>query len=152
MPTPVVEAAGFLIYRRDAGHAEPSFLLLRNRERGEWGFPKGHRDPSDTDLLVTACRELAEETGLSDVLVHSAFRRTVEYEVTTKRDHRATKRVTYLLARTEVTTVNLSAEHDAFVWAHPVEAIQMLKFDVLHKLLAAAVDFLVPSERSSHLL
>jgi len=47
-----------------------SFLLMRRSERpddpwsGHWSLPGGRRDPTDTDLLHTALRELEEECGI----------------------------------------------------------------------------------------
>jgi 8-oxo-dGTP pyrophosphatase MutT (NUDIX family) len=43
---------------------EGVFILLIFHKGGKhWGFPKGHKDPYETDL-ETAKRELKEETGL----------------------------------------------------------------------------------------
>lgn len=52
--------------RRD----DESILLIRRTEReddpwsGHWSFPGGRRDPTDSDLLHTALRELEEECGI----------------------------------------------------------------------------------------
>ena len=54
-----------------ASAPEPSILLMRRAKRpgdpwsGHWSFPGGRRDPSDTDLLDTALRELREECGVT---------------------------------------------------------------------------------------
>jgi len=39
-------------------------LLIVHKGGKHWGFPKGHKDPGETDMQ-TAERELREETGLS---------------------------------------------------------------------------------------
>lgn len=39
-------------------------LLVQNLGSGNWGFPKGHREPSDLSWRDTAVREVEEETGL----------------------------------------------------------------------------------------
>ena len=58
-------SAGGVVLRIDAGH--PLYLLIRDSYRN-WGFPKGHVEvgerPEDAAL-----REVAEETGLSDLAV-----------------------------------------------------------------------------------
>lgn len=38
-------------------------LLIFHQKGRHWSFPKGHKDPGETDL-ETAIRELKEETGL----------------------------------------------------------------------------------------
>ncbi|PKK39843.1 hypothetical protein ABB02_00903 [Clostridiaceae bacterium JG1575] len=42
---------------------EGRYLILQHRA-GHWDFPKGHREPGETDE-ETAQREVAEETGLA---------------------------------------------------------------------------------------
>jgi 8-oxo-dGTP pyrophosphatase MutT (NUDIX family) len=42
---------------------EISVLLIFHKGGKHWGFPKGHKNPEETDL-ETAQRELKEETGL----------------------------------------------------------------------------------------
>ena len=51
--------AGFILFAPDF-----KFLLVQDAKTKKWGFPKGHREPMDTDDLSTAQRELTEETGL----------------------------------------------------------------------------------------
>lgn len=41
-----------------------STLLVCDARTGKWGFPKGHREDSDSSDLATAVRECHEETGL----------------------------------------------------------------------------------------
>ena len=60
-------SAGGVIFRRgsrDAGDAQ--FLLILDGH-GNWGFPKGHVEGKEK-LLATARREVAEETGLDDLI------------------------------------------------------------------------------------
>ena len=44
---------------------EPLFLLVK-QTGGYWSFPKGHRENNET-AMETAKRELAEETGVTEV-------------------------------------------------------------------------------------
>ncbi len=66
---------GELIDRRNfTGHLTASamiydavaerFLLLKHHSLGMWLQPGGHVESSDVSLLASACREVAEETGL----------------------------------------------------------------------------------------
>ncbi len=59
-------SAGGIIFRpADAG---PQYLLILDGN-GNWGFPKGHLVPGETSLEA-ARREIAEETGLADLVLH----------------------------------------------------------------------------------
>jgi 8-oxo-dGTP pyrophosphatase MutT (NUDIX family) len=55
-----------VVFRRSP--AGPRFLLILDRN-GNWGFPKGHLDGRETPLDA-ACREVAEETGLGNLVLH----------------------------------------------------------------------------------
>ena len=49
-----------------------SVLLIRHPKLGRWLQPGGHVEPADADLLATARREAAEETGLGRLSVESS--------------------------------------------------------------------------------
>lgn len=53
------EAAGFMLYARATGRV----LFLLRAADGTWDLPGGMAERSDQDLIDTALRELAEETG-----------------------------------------------------------------------------------------
>ena len=40
-------------------------LLVQDAKTKKWGFPKGHREEEDTSDIVTAQREVFEETGIA---------------------------------------------------------------------------------------
>lgn len=60
-------SAGGVVYRR-AGPADLHFLLIRDSYQN-WGFPKGHLEAGEPPADA-ARREIAEETGLSDLMLH----------------------------------------------------------------------------------
>jgi 8-oxo-dGTP pyrophosphatase MutT (NUDIX family) len=58
--------AGTLVLSHDLD----AVLLNLHRKAGRWFHFGGHWEPDDPTLLVTAGREAAEESGLSDLLVY----------------------------------------------------------------------------------
>ena len=57
VPDPDVIAAGAVVVRKGA------VLLVHRPKYDDWSFPKGKQDPGEDDV-VTAVREVAEETGV----------------------------------------------------------------------------------------
>lgn len=127
-------ASGIILFRREGAAAR--LLLLRNRDSGHWGFPKGRRDPSDAHEVHTALRELREETGYDAVVLHPGFRVELSYLVRTA-PAPYSKRVTYFLAEAPAREPDLSAEHDRAAWATPAE-VEMLLAHMQMKDLARA--------------
>ena len=60
-------SAGGVVFRRSADD-EVRFLLIRDSYRN-WGLPKGHLEPGEPPADA-ARREVAEETGLGDLILH----------------------------------------------------------------------------------
>lgn len=64
----VDERAAVILLLRPREELEALFVRRAEREGDPWsghvGLPGGHREPGDPDLVGTALRELAEETGL----------------------------------------------------------------------------------------
>jgi len=63
-------SAGGVVFRRGTG-GEPHYLLIRDSYQN-WGFPKGHLERSEPPLEA-ARREVAEETGLDDLVAHGGL-------------------------------------------------------------------------------
>ncbi|MGD0993219.1 MAG: NUDIX hydrolase [Gemmatimonadales bacterium] len=60
-------SAGGVVFRRTPENGA-LFLLIRDSYRN-WGFPKGHVEPGE-ERADAARREVAEETGLADLVIH----------------------------------------------------------------------------------
>ena len=127
-----VESAGFVLVH------DGRVLLLRNRDRREWGLPKGHREDGET-LDATARRELEEETGIRELEVDPAFRRELSYPVVDGKRGAATKTATYFLGRVKSADVTLSKEHDQRRWATAAEADALLSHEHLRALVRDAL-------------
>jgi 8-oxo-dGTP pyrophosphatase MutT (NUDIX family) len=64
-------SAGGIVFRRGEDGVT-RFLLIRD-SYDNWGFPKGHLE-EDESPVDAARRETAEETGLTDLVVHGPIR------------------------------------------------------------------------------
>lgn len=62
-------SAGGVVFRMEDGRAV--FLLIRDSYQN-WGFPKGHLERGERPEAA-ACREVTEETGLSDLSVRGSI-------------------------------------------------------------------------------
>ena len=68
-PVPIEEtSAGGVVFRRVNGD-QPAFLLIRDSYRN-WGLPKGHVEAGE-EAAEAALREVAEETGLTDLALRA---------------------------------------------------------------------------------
>jgi len=107
-------AAGFFLRRWQARGWR--WLLLKARKHGEWGFPKGHRDPGEL-LLQTARRECREESGLSVIRPEGR-----PYRIGYQNEKGRHKLVYYFPGLTAQHRFSLSDEHLAAAWldAHAV--------------------------------
>lgn len=116
--TSAVVAAG-LILRCDTATGS-RWLLLRANKHGEWGFPKGHQEGTES-LLTTALRECAEECGIALIAIEGK-----PLEATYRLPNGRTKSVIYYPAVTSQLDVTLSAEHNAYAWLDAKAVIKHL--------------------------
>jgi 8-oxo-dGTP pyrophosphatase MutT (NUDIX family) len=64
-------SAGGVVFRRAAA-GDTTFLLIRDSYKN-WGFPKGHLE-SNEPPAEAARREVAEETGLDELILHGPIK------------------------------------------------------------------------------
>jgi len=131
-------SAGFVVFRRRNGHLE--VLLIRSSEYSYWGFPKGLVDEGESDEEA-ARRELAEETGLTDIEIVDGFKTTDKYFYQRK-GKRIFKTVTFFAAFARSGQVRLSYEHSDYVWVEARKALSLIKYKSLRKVLRQALQFL----------
>jgi len=131
-------SAGFVVFRRGDGHLE--VLLIRSSEYSYWGFPKGLVDEGESDEEA-ARRELAEETGLTDIEIVDGFKTTDRYFYQ-REGKRIFKTVTFFAAFVRSGQVRLSYEHSDYVWVEARKALSLIKYKSLRDVLRQALQFL----------
>ena len=132
-------SAGAVVYRKTA-EGGILFLLLQSAHGKPWGFPKGKLDAGENEVQA-ARREIAEESGLTDIELDLSFRFTIYYNY---RSGHATikKTVTYFIARSHTDTVRISWEHVAYRWASYEEAIELVVYENARNTLKQAHEHL----------
>ena len=139
-PSPLETSCGFILLNFD------SFLLLQYPQ-GHWSFPKGHVEKGDTDHHSTASRELTEETGITDITIDPEWTQKTEYTFFRK-GRETPKEVFWYLAETDELEVNLSKEHNNYLWLQFKEAEEQITFEQEKELLRSARRYLRSNGRS----
>jgi len=112
-------------------------ILLLQYPQGHWDFPKGHIEAEDSNHKATAARELAEETGISDIEFIDGFEYRTVYDFRHK-GKRIDKQVFWYIAETETMTVKISHEHREHLWLEWESAMSQLTHDESRGILTAA--------------
>lgn len=135
------EAFGIIpILRRDDTYL---FLLIQHHA-GHWGFPKGHADPGES-AVQAACRELVEETGISDYKLVDTISFTEQYTFMRDRQ-RFQKTVIYFPALVLSPAVTHQKEEiRAYTWANFETAIARLSFGGARRILTDVIEYLATS-------
>ena len=131
-------SAGVILFHN---RATREYLLLDYGSH--WDFPKGHIEEGE-DPVVTARRELGEETGIQDARFISGFMERMRYFYR-RAGEQMRKVVIYFLAETAGDAVTLSHEHCGYLWVSYEEGLQRLTFKTAKDLLTKAHNFLEAS-------
>ncbi len=142
MPVRLERSAGVLVYRNPV---DPHFLLLDYGKH--WDYAKGHVEEGEDDLTA-ARRELAEETGITDVYFDLGFRHEMTYFFRHKKKGLVKKAVVFFLAETPTTEVKLSDEHVGAEFLPYEKALARVTYDNAKEALRAAKAFLDGGRRS----
>jgi len=136
-PGPMETSCGFILLNYDS-------ILLLQYPQGHWSFPKGHVEQGDTNHHETASRELKEETGIKSVVIDTTWESRTEYTFR-KKGRKTTKQVYWYIASTDEVEVELSEEHNSYLWLNYADAESMLTFDQEKELLRSAVNHMEKS-------
>ena len=116
-------------------------LLIQSRKYGHWGWPKG-RGKKGEDDIITARRELSEETGITDYFLISDFSLTESWQYS--RDNQVWhKTARYFLGfvRDKKVTPQVS-EIAAYRWVEVTKAGELLSFPEKQQVLAKVREYL----------
>lgn len=109
-------SAGFIVFTK-AGKGIRYLLLHHGGDY--WNFPKGTQEAGETDM-ITARRELAEETGIKDIKIMASFEAEYDYDFDSQiKDglrEKIHKTVIFFLGEVGSENVEISHEHVDFGW------------------------------------
>jgi len=131
------KSAGAVVFRREK---EETYYLLLHYQAGHWDFPKGHIEEGES-LKQTVVREVAEETGIIDVVFIDGLKERIEYFLKVK-GKAVFKVVIFFLAQTKTKEIKLSSEHTAFKWLLYEKALEQLTYKNAKEILRKAHNFL----------
>ena len=127
-------SAGGIVYR-----TSPSLqiLLIKNRWRTYWGFPKGHLEKGETPIQA-AQREVKEETGVTTLIVQDLGEDTYTYK---ELFLFPIKKTVYYFVMECVSQEKVSPfEVEEARWLEPQAALGLLTFENSKKLLQDALE------------
>jgi len=118
------------------------FLLIYSERNKVWGFPKGHKEPGESEIDC-ALREVREETGLKDLQFIDRFKIEDRYTTVSNRAQSKGKMIdktsTYYLCRTDGKNIEIdNKEITDYKWVSLDTAIELLKFDYMKGILQRA--------------
>jgi len=129
-------SAGAVIFRYAP---RTQYLLVYSERNKAWGFPKGHIEANETEKNA-ASREIAEETGITDLRFVTGFREELEYKTVSNRGQSKGKEIekhsTYFLCQAGTGDVVMDGEEITYYeWLNRYDAEQCLAIDSLKELL-----------------
>lgn len=135
---PDEQASGFILFREFLPHRE--YLIIREGRGGHWGFPKGHIEAGE-DEMAAAQREVAEEVGITRLIVQPGFAERIPYRFP-RGGRLVDKEVVLFLAQVDEDGIPGQGEVEALVWLPLAEALARLTYPEQQEALRRAAAFL----------
>lgn len=132
-----VASAGIVTYIRENSTI---YYLLLHYPSGHWDFPKGKLEPGETKEQAAA-RELKEETGLTAV-VNEGFEEPINYFFKDQEGNTVAKTVFFFVGLGSSKEVQVSHEHQGYVWLTYHDALTRLSYQNAKEILKKAHLFL----------
>lgn len=134
-----ISAGGVVVFKENDAVL---FLLVFSGRNRQWGFPKGHIEPGESEGEA-ALREIQEEAGCRDLESIVPFREELVYEAVSKREpsegQRLEKHAIYFLYRAPECFARADGrEITDYRWLRLTEAEALLPFDNLRQVLRKA--------------
>src|SRR5439155_13156315 len=127
---------GVVFRRAPGGGGPPRFLLIRDPYKN-WGFPKGHLKRGEPPAEA-ARREVAEETGLDDLILHGPIQVIDWYfRFRGKRIHKYCHFFLFETRRGECVPQTEEGITDC-AWYAPEEARRTISYAIAHAVLEQA--------------
>jgi bis(5'-nucleosidyl)-tetraphosphatase len=126
-------SAGIVLFRKE--NNENLFLLL-HYPSGHWDFVKGKMEKNES-YNETAIRETREETGILDINFVEGFEEWIEYNFQFQKEL-VNKKVVFFLAETKTKDIEISHEHQNFIWLNYIDAMEKTTFDNAKTVLSKA--------------
>lgn len=118
---------------------ECEFLLLHYPE-GHWDLPKGHIEKGE-DEMITALRELKEETGIENGEIFEDFKEKIHYFFNNKAGL-VSKTVMFFLFRAKNKNIKISFEHQNFIWLKYEKAVKKITFKNVREIVGKAKKYI----------
>lgn len=134
-------SSGIIPYRDTKDEIE--YLVIKSRT-SDWEFPKGTVEKGE-ELQQTALREMAEETGISDVKIIDGFRKDYNYRFTVDGGV-INKTVHLFIGHCFDSSVSLSKEHTDYQWRRFNTAKNTLTHSSTTKILKSADSHITSSD------
>jgi len=141
-------SCGFVLYQKSP---EILFLLLKHPNQGEWEFPKGHQENSET-YYETAKRELTEEVNFNaeDIIVARRKGQLMSFTYEYKAPSGSLRKMVLFVGLCNKNPI-ISSEHRGFAWFTFEEAKKLLKFPEVCSCLKEIYNFVRTDSKESNI-
>lgn len=132
------KSCGAVVYIKDENKIK--YLIIRHKNGGHWGFPKGHIESGESEEAA-ATREILEETGLEVKLIGDFKSKTLysPYE-------NVMKEVIFFLANSLTKNIQIQEQEILdYNWGDVENILDLLTYEDDKRVLNEANDYILES-------